>query len=57
MPTREEMSWLLSSPGSVLATQIWLSLDGISRTTVNFEMSPSNSATRFTAHGDIRPVR
>ena len=57
MPTSEEMSWLLSSPGSVLATQIWFSLDGISRTTVNFEISPSNSATRLTAQGDISPVR
>ncbi len=50
------MSWLLSSPGSVLAMQTWLSFEGVSRTTVKREMSPSNSCTRLTAQGDIRPV-
>ena len=50
------MSWLFSSPGSVLATQIWRSFDGYSLTTVNLEMSPPNSSSRFTAHGEMKPV-
>ena len=50
------MSWLFSSPGSVLAMPTWRSFDGTRRTTVNREMSPSNSSRRLTAQGDINPV-
>ena len=51
------MSWLLSSPGSVFMIPICFSLDGYILTTVNFVISPSNSSSRFTAHGDSRPDR
>ena len=57
LPTSAEMSWLFSSPGSVLATQIWRSFEGYSLTTENLEMSPPNSSSRFTAHGDMLPMQ
>ena len=56
LPTSAEMSWLFSSPGSVLATQICRSFDGYSFTTENLEMSPPNSSSRFTAHGEMKPI-
>ena len=57
LPTRDEMSWLFSSPGSVLAMATWRNTEGLRRTTRNCEMSPSNSFRRLTAHGDMMPVR
>ena len=57
LPTSELMSWLFSSPGSVLVIAIWRSTDGITRTTWNWRMSPSNSDRRLMAHGDMMPVR
>ncbi len=57
LPTSEEMSWLFSSPGSVLAIATCLSTEGWMRTTRNCEMSPPNSFSRLIAHGDMMPVR
>ena len=57
LPTSEEMSWLFSSPGSVLAMPTCLSTEGWMRTTLNLSMSPPYSSRRFTAQGEARPVR
>ena len=57
LPTSEEMSWLFSSPGSVLATAIWRSREGRTLATLNLEMSPPNSSSRFRHQGLISPVR
>ncbi|MNT56968.1 hypothetical protein D3C72_1943080 [compost metagenome] len=57
LPTRAEMSWLFSSPGSVLAMAIWLRIDGYSLTTRNWLMSPPNSVRRLAAHGDMIELR
>ena len=50
------MSWLLSSPGSVLAMAICLRRDGYSLTTRKRAMSPSHSSSRFSAQGLAMPV-
>jgi hypothetical protein len=47
LPTSEEMSWLFSSPGSVLAIAICRSRDGWILATRNCEMSPPNSSSRL----------
>ncbi|MNN36368.1 hypothetical protein D3C81_1502630 [compost metagenome] len=52
LPTSEEISWLFSSPGSVLEIAICDSTDGLSLTTRNLVMSPLNSCRRLTAHGE-----
>jgi hypothetical protein len=52
-PTSEEMSWLFSSPGSVLVMAIWRSTEGLTRTTRNFDRSPPYSCRRLIAHGDM----
>ncbi|MNP81032.1 hypothetical protein D3C76_1792890 [compost metagenome] len=57
LPTRAEMSWLFSSPGSVLAMAIWLRIDGYSLTTLNLLMSPPNSCRRLVAQGDMMVFR
>ena len=57
LPTSDEMSWLFSSPGSVLVIATWRSTDGWMRTTRNCERSPPNSCRRLIAHGDMMPVR
>ena len=57
LPTKVEMSWLFSSPGSALAMATCRRIDGCNRTTRNFDMSPPYSASRLTAHGDIIPER
>ena len=57
LPTRLDMSWLFSSPGSVLEMQTCFSREGCMRTTVNLVMSPPNSSSRLTAQGEIVPVR
>lgn len=49
LPTSEEISWLFSSPGSVLAIAIWRSRDGWSLATRNCEMSPPNDSKSLIA--------
>ncbi len=47
LPTSDEMSWLFSSPGSVLAIAIWRSRDGWIFATRKREMSPPNVSKRL----------